>query len=157
MYTDVFEPLLKPMQAHSHDHNIYEAKVSEDRDEVYVKLLVCLEIFDVDTEQTLGAIPFMERMADLRVQTRLSGCTGAKEVRVHRCHVAVGVDHDKAKQAHEDDPCIFQRARRSASCISSSIADLLGRSGGIQWRVMKLIGIFGFHIVGGMVKRESES
>lgn len=117
------------MQAHSDNHNIYEAKVSEDRDKVYVKLLVCLEIFDVDAEQTLGAIPSMERKADLRVQTRLGGRTSTKEVCVYRCYVAVGVDHDKTKQAHEDDPCVFQHAKRLVFCNLASIADFPGGGG----------------------------
>lgn len=47
--TKTLQISLEPKEAHNNHHNIYEAQVSQDRNEINVELLICLEILDVDT------------------------------------------------------------------------------------------------------------
>lgn len=77
---------LEPKEAHDNYHYVYEAQVGQDRNEVNVELLICLEILDVDS-----------------VQARLCGRTGTKEPSVDGGHVSVRVQNRQGYQAHQGD------------------------------------------------------
>jgi len=51
MLTQTLQMPLKPKEAHDNYHNVDEAQVGQDRNEVNVELLVRLEILDIDTAQ----------------------------------------------------------------------------------------------------------
>lgn len=49
LLTKTLQMPLEPEEAHDNYHYVYEAQVGQDRNEVNVELLICLEILDVDT------------------------------------------------------------------------------------------------------------
>lgn len=46
--TGLLQTLLKPMQSHNHNEDIDETEVGENGDEVYVELLVRLQVLDIN-------------------------------------------------------------------------------------------------------------
>jgi hypothetical protein len=113
--------LSKPIQADNNHSNVDEAEIGDDGEKVQHKLLVRLEVFDIDTTQGLAVSTKTNTRMIVRIQPGLSVGAACEEKCIDDLEVAIRREDQESQQRAKQDPRVWNGKCQSTQRNSGSM------------------------------------